>query len=397
MKKLLSALLLCIAAPASAQSHFEYSGRAGAELRLFTHDALFSGQYDSHNLSVLFEPELFWEWNEGSDSLTFTPFLRLDQHDSDRSHADIRQLSWTHIAETWELHTGIRKVYWGVTEFQHLVNIINQTDAVEDIDGEDKLGQPMVNLSLARDWGILDLFILPGFRERTFPGQEGRLRSSLVIDTDQARYESSAKERHIDLAARWSQSIDVIDFGLYWFHGTSRDPLFRPGIDSQGSPVLIPFYEQIDQVGLDLQATIDDWLWKLEAIHRDSNSDQYWALQGGFEYTLVGIAESSSDLGLLMEYGWDERGTAATSPGQNDLFVGARLAINDAASSEVLAGVGYDLDHKSKSVLIEASRRLGDSWKVSLDARLFSSSKPADIGYSLRQDDHLQLTLERFF
>ena len=35
----------------------------------------------------------------------------------------------------------------------------NQTDGVEDIDSEDKLGQPMVNLTLERDWGALDLYV----------------------------------------------------------------------------------------------------------------------------------------------------------------------------------------------------------------------------------------------
>ena len=79
------------------------------------------------------------------------------------------------------MRVGIRKEFWGVTEFQHLVDVINQTDGVEDFDGEDKLGQQMVNLSLVNDWGIVDLFLLPGFRERTYAGEEGRLRGPLVV------------------------------------------------------------------------------------------------------------------------------------------------------------------------------------------------------------------------
>ncbi len=78
---------------------------------------------------------------------------------------------WVMIGET---RVGVRRVFWGVTEFQHLVDIINQSDSVEDIDNEDKLGQPMINLSLVKDWGIVDFFVLPYFRERTFAGAEGR-------------------------------------------------------------------------------------------------------------------------------------------------------------------------------------------------------------------------------
>jgi len=137
----------------------------------------------------------------------------VDENDNERTHGDIRELSWIHIGEDWELRTGLRKVFWGVTEFQHLVDVINQTDSVEDFDGEDKLGQQMINLSLVRDWGIVDLYLLPGFRERTTIGKNGRLRSGLVVNNNLASYESSAGENHIDTALRWSHTLGDFDLG----------------------------------------------------------------------------------------------------------------------------------------------------------------------------------------
>ncbi len=397
MKNLLTIPLLFLSLAAAAEEPFEISGRVGAELRLFPHSAVYTGQYGSSNLSLFAEPEIYHEWNDGNNSLTFVPWLRVDQHDSSRSHADIRELIWTHVSDDWEIHAGIGKVFWGVTEFQHLVDVINQSDGVEDIDSEDKLGQPMINLSMVRDWGILDLYLLPGFRERTFPGSSGRLRTALAVDTGQTGYESSAGNRHTDIALRWSHSLGDYDIGLHWFHGTNRDPGFSTGTDPGGNPVLIPFYYQMDQLGLDLQATLESWLWKFEMIWRDSGTSEHWAAQGGFEYTFVGVSDSSADLGVLMEYGWDERGTAASSPMQNDLFFGARLALNDAASSELLAGFGYDFDYHSNVFQMEASRRLGDAWKASFDLRLISSGNPSDTFYTIRDDDHIQLTLERYF
>lgn len=375
---------------------YELSGKVTGELRYFTQDAQFSDQSQTSNLSISAQPELYWEWNNGNDSLTFTPFLRLDQHDDERSHADIRELSWLHVGDDWELRAGLRKVFWGVTEFQHLVDVINQTDGVEDIDGEDKLGQAMINLSLVKNWGIVDLYLLPGFRERTFPGADGRLRSGLVVDTDAAQYESGAKEKHLDTAIRWSHSVDVLDLGLYWFHGTNREPVLTPQLNSNGDTVLVPLYEQMDQLGVDIQATVDSWLWKFEAIHRDTALDDFLATQAGVEYTFYGLQDSAADLGVLIEYGWDERGTRG-GQNQNDLFFGGRFTLNDADSSELLAGISHDLDHDSTSVLIEASRRVGNNWKVSLDGRFFQSDTPADLGYAIRQDDHLQLSVERYF
>ncbi|MCV6587435.1 MAG: hypothetical protein OIF57_00200 [Marinobacterium sp.] len=393
---LLAVTLAALPGLAQAEvNELELSGKVTAELRAFTQDAQFSGQDQDSNLSFSVEPEFYWEWNDGLDSLTFTPFLRIDEHDDERSHGDIRELSWIHVGDDWELRTGIRKVFWGVTEFQHLVDVINQTDNVEDFDGEDKLGQLMVNLSLVRDWGIVDLFLLPGFRERTFPGADGRLRSGLVVDTNRARYQSGAGDKHLDAAVRWSHSVDVYDLGAYWFHGTNRDPILTP-VNRNGSLVLSPFYEQMDQFGVDVQATVDSWLWKFEAIWRDSDSDEFLAAQGGFEYTFYGLKDSAADLGVLLEYGWDERDERG-GISQNDLFMGGRLTLNDAESSELLAGISHDLDHDSTSLLVEASRRVGDNWKISLDGRFFSSDTPVDPGYAFRQDDHLQLTVERYF
>lgn len=398
LKQLSSAAFLAglTALPAGAETFYEMSGKVSADLRYFTQDAQFPNQDYDTNLSFAAEPEFYWEWNDGSDSITFTPFLRVDENDNERTHSDIRELSWIHVGDEWEVKVGLSKVFWGVTEFQHLVDVINQTDGVEDFDGEDKLGQQMINLSLVRDWGILDIFLLPGFRERTFAGEDGRLRAGLVVDTDNAQYESGAGEKHLDAAIRWSHTLGDFDMGLYWFHGTNRDPILQPQMIS-GNTVLVPYYEQMDQIGFDLQATIDSWLWKFETIHRDSSSDKYWAAQAGFEYTFYGIQESSADLGVLLEYGWDERGENANAAIQNDLFMGARLALNDAESTEVLAGISHDLDYDSQSLIVEASRRFGENWNVSVDGRFFTADDTADLSYNIKQDDHLQLTVERYF
>ncbi|EAR61848.1 hypothetical protein [Neptuniibacter caesariensis] len=398
-QKLLPWLLaagLTTALPSQAETYYEMSGKVTADLRYFTQDGQFANQDYDTNLSFTVEPEFYWEWNDGADTLTFTPFLRVDENDNERTHADIRELSWVHIGDDWELRTGLRKVFWGVTEFQHLADVINQTDGVEDFDGEDKLGQQMINLSLVKDWGIVDLFLLPGFRERTFAGEDGRLRAGLVVDTDQAEYESGAGENHLDTAIRWSHTIGDFDLGAYWFHGTNRDPkLVARNIN--GKTVLVPYYEQMDQIGFDAQATIDSWLWKLETIHRDTSSENYWAAQAGFEYTFYGIQDSAADLGVLLEYGWDERGEEADAAVQNDLFMGARITLNDAESTEILGGISHDLDYDSQSLIVEASRRIGDSWKVSVDGRFFSADDQADLSYNFRQDDHLQFTVERYF
>jgi hypothetical protein len=388
------AAMLLIATPAFAS---EFSGDLTLEVSSFPQDALDPRQGDGQ-YSLAFEPEWYADWNDGADRLQVTGFVRWDSLDDERSHWDLRELYWRRTFESAELRIGLRKVYWGVTESQHLVDVINQTDAVENLDGEDKLGQPMLNLALTRDWGTLDLFVLPYFRERTFPGAEGRLRTPFRVFTDLPLYEHPDEERHIDLAARWQKTVGDWDVGLSHFDGTARDPQFFPSVRPGGEVVLRPLYLQMAQTSLDLQATKESWLWKLELLTRDWTPGRYTAATFGFERSLYGVFETAADLGLIAEYLFDDRPAGQrTTPFEDDLFLGARLAVNDEQSTELLAGVIYDLDGEGMLASVEASRRLGSSFKLSLEARAVLKTEPTDFLHAFRQDDYLRLELGWYF
>lgn len=373
----------------------EWSGYVAAEYRYFTQSALDQQQFNGGSVSFSAEPEFYHSWNDGDDAFVFSSFFRWDEHDPQRTHVDLRELMWIHAQQDWELRLGVGKVFWGVTESQHLVDIINQSDTVENLDGEDKLGQTMVNLSLIKDWGTVDLFVLPGFRERTFPGKDGRFRPSPAID-DHTAYQSTAKDKHVDYALRWSQTFDDWDVGISHFYGTSREPRIIP-TPTSGGVALIPFYDIINQTGIDVQATLDEWLWKVEVIHRSGQGETFNAFTGGFEYTFVGIIESAADFGLIAEYLYDDRGEDGGVAFDDDIFVGGRLAMNDAASSELLFGVIADVNKSTRFYSVEASRRFGDDWVLSLEARFISAAAKNDVLASFRHDDVIQLELARHF
>lgn len=393
MKKLLYVSLLL---PLMAAAETEITGKVFTEARFFMQNPVMAQQPDTQ-LSISVEGELYHSWNDGMDSITFKPFYRYDNEDDERTHGDIRELMWLHVGDSWELRTGIGKVYWGVTESLHLVDVINQTDSVESVDGEQKLGQPMVHLSLLKDWGTLDAFVLPYFRETNFNSLDGRFNIGIPVRDDLADFESSDEEQNIDFALRYSHTLDLWDIGLSYFNGTNRDPSFIPGLDADGV-YLTPYYEQMEQYGVDIQATIESWLWKFESIHRKTDADSFTALTAGFEYTHSGAFDTVWDLGLLMEYQYDERDEVAIAPGQNDVFIGTRLAFNDEAGTELLMGIVQDLDRsKSRSGLVEASSRINDNWKWRVDAWFFQSSLANELTYSVRQDDFIQFSLEYYF
>ncbi len=372
----------------------EWESEVGFEMRSFPNQSL-EHQARNHG-SAYVQPEIFHESENGKHIFNSQFFFRYDQRDSLRTHGDIRELNYTYVKDNWDVQLGIGKVFWGVAESRHLIDIINQTDLIENPDEEDKLGQPMLKASLVTESGTFTGFILPFFRERTFPGSKGRLRTMPVVDKDLVIYESTRQKKHLDWAARWSHSLDIWDVGLSAFHGTSREPRFIPAAIGL-TPKLAPLYDIITQYSLDVQATIDAWLWKFEGYRRQNQGPTYHAMVAGFEYTWYGIFDTPKDIGLVTEYHYDSRNRLSPQPFNDDLALGARLAFNDIPATEILVFTLIDRHHSSRSYRIEASRRLAQNFKVSLEASLFDNISKTDPLYVFRNDSYFQLNLTYHF
>ena len=351
---------------------------------------------EQHASSVAFYPELYSEWDRGRQSLIISPFFRVDTQDVERSHLDFRELQWLLVKDSWELRVGISKVFWGVTESQHLVDVINQTDLVENNDTEDKLGQPMINLSLFQNWGTVDLFIL--FNTGASLARLGQFYAQAIVETDLTQYESSAKKWHSDWALRYSHSFGDWDIGLSQFIGTSRDPSLIDGKNSEGTIVKIPRYEQIKQTSLDLSFVTGQWLWKGESLYRSGQgNDDYFAWTGGFEYTFSRIWNSQMNLGLIGEWMFDTRGDNSSTPFENDLAGGLRLSLNDAASTEVLFSWIQDINSEARYLFLEARRRLGEHILLTTEFRAFLNQPPEDFLFGQRADEIMNIELSYYF
>jgi len=390
-------IVLLLIQPLAQAYERRISGFIAADLRAFVEAPQFEDQFRGLEPGLVLQPEFGFESEDRNNQFSLIPFVRLDGRDSRRTHADLRELWWQHFGFNWDLLVGVNRVFWGVTESRHLVDIINQTDLVEDIDGEDKLGQPMLRLSYQQDWGAVSLFVLPGFRERTFPGAEGRLRFPLVTDSD-AEYEADAEQRHVDVALRYAHYLGAWDIGLHYFKGTGREPRFIPNADSTR---LVPTYDLIDQAGTDIQYTRGSWLWKFEGLWRARHGDHFFATTAGFEYTLYQLFKSDADLGLLLEYSYDGRDDDFTEAPptlfENDLFAGMRVVLNDVQGTSMLAGFVVDTDERSIQLSVEAERRLTNHWSAVLESRWFLNTDDSDVVAAFADDSYISVRLARYF
>ena len=347
----------------------EWTADLGFEYRYYKDPGEFGQSQNA--LALRLGAEYYTAWNDDLDTFTFVPYALLDQHDSERTHFDIREMLWVHVGDDWELRSGITRVFWGKTEFINLVDVINQQDLV---DGDDeKLGQPMVNLSLVHDWGIFDFYLLLGFRERTFPGPDGRLRTPIVVDTDNAQYSSDTSQSDIDFGVRWQRPInDYVEMAFSIFSGVNREPWYSVNlIDFLGDlddVRLIPNYHHMDQLGLELEYIYEGWAVKFEGIAVTSEREDYWAAVTGVEYAFYGVFGTNADITLITEFMYDSRDDQTPGYLEHDVGIGGRFSFNDEYDSSMLAGFLWDPDTEEKLVSVEFERRLYNSFLLEIQA-----------------------------
>ena len=317
-----------------------------------------------NHASFSFSPEIFKD--DSNKIFHFKAKLRKDSEDSGRDLNDILELYLINILEDKEIKFGVSKEFWGVTDTSHRVDIINQTDFTEGFDGEEKLGQPMIKISLERQWGLLDIYTLLGFRERNFSGNKGRLRLPLSINEKGPLYSSSSKNKRADFAVRWSNYYDDFDIAISHFSGTSREPRFLPSANKINE--LLPIYEVIDQTGLEIQYLLDGLAIKGEVISRSGQGERFSAATYGFEYTQVGVLQTRIDLGWVVEFNHDDR--LESSP----FVLGTRFSFNDIYDSQILSGFIVNDKSKELGFLLEASRRIGECCMLSLEGIYFDDT-----------------------
>lgn len=364
----------------------------------FYADSLNGDQALSRSNAALGLESRFTTESERGIQFTLVPFVRLDASDSERDHIDLREAHVLRVSGDWVWQLGLGKEFWGVTESQHLVDIINQTDNLEGSDGEDKLGQPMVKLTREFEQGRVDAYLLPVFREREFLSAENRFGAPVPL-SGVTRYESADEENHLDAALRFSGYAGSVDYGISWFKGTARAPSFLPAnLKQSGQQTAFDiYYPQLEQWGIDAQYTGEAALWKLEAVHRERMGETSHAAVGGVEYTFFALRDGLLDLGLLAELHTDSRDDRGQVVFQDDAFIGARFGFNDAQSSSLLAGGMIDLEDDSTSLRVEGERRLRDNWKLEVEAQWFSNIAPGNAMQAVQDNDFLRLTLHRYF
>lgn len=388
-------VLFAMISSSALASDFSFTPSVTTEFRYFPESPAYDGQLEYFQPSVYFSGEGRWISKDRKKRLQFEPFLRVDLQDDERSHFDIRELNYSQRFSNFDLLIGNAQIFWGVAESRNVVDVINQFDEVENSDETDKLGQPLIRFGKFTDIGRFEVYYLPYFRERTFPGGDGRQRGPLTVDLDNAEYDEGREEWAGDFALRYQHQIDQFDIGIHVFTGTARAPFLKSNGEGTSH---IPIYQKLTQGGVDIQRTWDAWLLKLEVVIADQSGDNFTSNVFGLEYTFFDFSNSGIDIGILFEGLYDNRdeNKTASTLFENDIFVGTRFTWNDFQESELLLGAIIDWKTGSMFSSIEYERRIGENMKFEVEAQYFLAEDSEPLA-QFERDSNLTLKLTRYY
>ena len=399
----LTVLVLSSPYPAFCDSEFTLEGNIKLEVRVFP-DSQNTDDYGRDRLTenLSFSPRV--SYKADGYNLSVKPYLSVDSVDSERSNIDLSELYVEFLRSGSELKLGIDTTFWGVTESRNLVDIVNQSNLAAEIDGDTKLGQPLVYWEKYSDQGNLQIHWLPYFRERIYP--ESRERLSIPFLSKSTLYESGAEEHHQDFALRWKQSYSAIEVALSYFNGTSREPrLVYFATDNS----LHQAYDTISQVGFEFQWLYQQTTFKAEAIYREGHRNNveadftskqpgFGAVTAGLEYNIYAVFATRADLGLIVELNRDLRpNTAPATLYDKDIYLGARLTANNFASTTALAGFTLDYDDGSTLFTAELSHRLNNNLRLSADIFWIIDASDELLLATIEHDSYISLAMSWYF
>ena len=351
------------------------------------------GRHDqsNSNQSIFVKGTFITYLNNGDQKITINTTGRIDEKDSERSYIDFQKFKYEQYFDDITLKIGNELIFWGVNESFNIVDIINQSNLAEDISGTKKFGQPMISLNYYHSYGNFDLLIMPFFKERIFPGRNGRPRLALEVDESTVAYESSSKKNKIDAAVRYSTVYDDYDIGIAHFYGNNRSPELNVNPLSQK---LDAYYPILSQTSLDIQSTKGAWLYKLETLTAKNGEERHFGIAGGTEYTIYGLRETTSDLGIIVEYTFDDRNDFAFN---NEGVLALRWTKNDIKSTSLLAGLVADMSGSSNRFFAEFEQRIRDDLKVFIDMSINGEIDADDFTYAFEEDSQLTLKIAKYF
>ena len=217
---------------------------------------------------------------------------------------------------------------------------------------------------------------------------------------------------HIRMLPRQNRGADAEDFyqtlvdlpestfdvALSYFQGTDRDPLLRPDTSGSGGITLVPYYQELRQIGLEVVRASGDTQLTFEGAFREASDERYFSGAAGIQHTFHDIGSDGGSLVAVGEYLYDNRSSdQPLTLFEDDLHLGFRYDASDIAGTSLTGGVYYDFESQSQIYTLSYSRRLSDTVRFDVSGFLMEADDPADPLSFVEQDSYIEMGLQYFF
>ncbi|BDT69336.1 hypothetical protein os1_35260 [Comamonadaceae bacterium OS-1] len=348
---------------------------------------------ESHRLAVRLAPE--WRWADGGKTIVISPALYLEGDHNGRTRVDLNELYFSTCLGETIVKAGLSRLFWGVTESRHLVDVVNPPDLAHHYAAEQRLSTAMLYVAHPTPVGQLEVLLLPWERDPVYPNTAGRPRTDLPIHNAVEHPNGTPPA----FAARLAISQGDYDSHVYFFRGLDRESALTARTLPYAAPTeLTATRRLVRQWGADLQVPVGNFLVKSELAHRSGYSRDFLSGVLGGEYALNGINGSVVDVNLLGEYQFDLRpADAPLTTLSHGIYAGVRVALNDPASTEFKFGVVAEPSTGARLWRGDASRRIAKNWTVEGTMSVFDNVRKSPSLMDYRKESYVEVLAKYHF
>jgi len=349
-------------------SDIEYQAQIGTTLKQFEIDT----DVENNEYQISLKTKFQSDWEQDFLRIHFGFFNRYDPDDDSRNIFDFDEAYVKTTFGNWSMSAGNHIFNWSVLEIFHPVDNINAKNLEANGELTERLGQRSIIISKEFEASLLEFIVLLETKHSIFPGQHNRSGPQYALGSPKFVTGDYELEESPDMAQggiRYIHNFDTVDFDFHILRRfDNNNNIFsipKPANTSPGISDLdlVPYYFPVTQLGVAVQGTWEEYIYKIEVINLDyDNYDiEFFVPHVVIPRTILDHQLFAAGLEHSKSYENDTEGTyfieyqtilgttieeaRGINVFQRDMSIGYRHNFNDFNGNTTTVAIVSDIDH----------------------------------------------------
>jgi len=332
--------------------------------------------------------EGYSEFSKSFDSGTLTTNIALlyDFDDSNRRYFILNELYYKIRSDnsTWSFGRSIKN--WGVMEAYSISDVFNTKNYLSDsFDMSSKLGALSAEYTYRTEDAKFSMIAKLEEVEQNYPGQDNLYNYRINPYDGRLKTEKSRHRPTVYLTYDDSYYGDIqVDYSLILQNGYDNKRYFT--LDPTNT--LDQNAYLVNKVLGYTTITSDNSIYKFEMAYTDVISDptmsDYMHMGLGIEYLPTELFKGSEVRLLLEYYRYDYfddsklKNQDLSEMFDNDIFGGVQSTFGDSGTSDIKAGILYDINNQEKTFILTFGTRMKQNYRLSMEWFVLSPGKETE-------------------